>query len=116
MCILLTDIRFWSELSESERFQVEYKGKRWTGYKSLLACLRRALAEGIPITTPRYWNDPACSDEMLRHIFRSATNEVMPLLDQRIEILREAGQVLNEVRTTPGPATSCTDLIELRRS
>lgn len=97
MNVVVTSVRFWSELSESERFQVEYKEKRWTGYRSLLACLRRALDENIPITTPRYWNDSACTDDLLKRIFRSATNEEMPLLAQRIAILREAGQVLNEV-------------------
>ena len=29
---LMAIFRFWSELSETERYQVEYRGKRWTGY------------------------------------------------------------------------------------
>lgn len=37
---------FWSELPDDERFAVEYKGKRWTGYWSLVAALQRALEEG----------------------------------------------------------------------
>lgn len=89
--------RFWSTLSDSERFQVDYQGKRWIGYKSLLACLRRALDEGVPITTPCFWNHPRASDETLRKVFRSATDEEMPLLDQRIAMLREAGKELSEV-------------------
>lgn len=86
--------RFWSELDEQNRFQVEYQGKRWTGYMSLVASLRRALDEEIPITTPRYWRSEACTDDVIRHVFRSATNEQMPLLDERIAILREAGAIL----------------------
>ena len=93
----MTD-RFWSELSEDDRFQVDYRGQRWTGYKSLLACLHRALDEGIQITTPRYWNDPACSDEQLSHVFRSATDEEMPLLSERRNVFREAGRCLHDVR------------------
>lgn len=77
---------------------MEYKGKRYTGYKSLLACLQRALDEGIPATTPRFWVDESCSDETWKHVFRSATEEEIPLLAQRIAILRESGQVLHQVR------------------
>lgn len=89
--------RFWSELTEEERFQVEYEGKRWTGYKSLLACLRRALDEGISITTPRFWKDSSCTDHVLRRVFGSATSEQIPLLDERIAMMREAGEILDEV-------------------
>ncbi|KAF2162723.1 hypothetical protein M409DRAFT_26960 [Zasmidium cellare ATCC 36951] len=92
----LLNFSFWSELSSEERYQVEYRGKRWTGYNSLVASLRRALDEGIAITTPRFWRSQRCSDETLAHVFRSATAEPIPLLDERISILREAGDVLRE--------------------
>jgi len=42
----LLNFSFWSEKGEEERFAVEYKGRRWTGYWSLVAGLRRALDEG----------------------------------------------------------------------
>lgn len=42
----LLNFSFWSELSEEERFQIEYKNRRWTGYWSLIALLQRALEEG----------------------------------------------------------------------
>jgi len=42
----LLNFSFWSESSEEDRFCVEYRGKRWTGYWSLVACLQRALDEG----------------------------------------------------------------------
>lgn len=44
----LLNFSFWSELPEDERFSVTYRGKRWTGYWSLVACLQRALEEGNP--------------------------------------------------------------------
>lgn len=51
---------------------------------------------GHPITTPDFWHDhDACPDSLLSHIFRSATLEPIPLLDDRISILREAGKVLH---------------------
>ena len=92
----LLNFSFWSEeMDESKRFAIEYKGKRWTGYWSLVAALRRALEEQIPITDPEYWIDEdVCTDNVLKHVFRSATEEEMPLLAERIQCLREAGRVL----------------------
>ncbi|KAI9843528.1 MAG: hypothetical protein M1837_006282 [Sclerophora amabilis] len=43
----LLNYSFWSEKSAEERFAVEYRGVRWTGYWSLVAVLRRALDEGV---------------------------------------------------------------------
>lgn len=42
----LLNFSFWSEKDDEERFAVEYKDKRWTGYLSLVASLQRALDEG----------------------------------------------------------------------
>jgi hypothetical protein len=42
----LLNFSFWSEQNDDERFAVEYKGKKWTGYWSLVASLQRALDEG----------------------------------------------------------------------
>lgn len=91
----LLNFSFWSELPDDERFSIEYRGKRWTGYWSLVAALQRALDEGVPITSPEYWqSEEDCTLESLRHILRSATDEEMPLLQERLMCLREAGQVL----------------------
>lgn len=92
----LLNFSFWSdEPDEEKRFTVDYRGKRWTGYWSLVAALQRALDEGIPITDAEYWVDEeTCTDDVLRNVFRSATDEEMPLLQERIQCLREAGRVL----------------------
>lgn len=43
----LLNFSFWSEKSDpSESFAVQYRGKLWTGYWSLVAALQRALDEG----------------------------------------------------------------------
>lgn len=42
----LLNFSFWSELPDDERFAIEYKGKQWTGYWSLVAAMQRALEEG----------------------------------------------------------------------
>jgi len=54
--------------------------------------------KGIPITDPHFWQDQEeCTLDSLRHIFRSCTDEEMPLLAERLACLREAGNVLYEV-------------------
>lgn len=94
----LLNFSFWSEKPADERFTVAYRGKKWTGYWSLVASLHRALEEGIPITTSDFWqNEEECNLEKLRYVFRSCTDEEMPMLKERLQCLREAGQVLHEV-------------------
>jgi len=93
----LLNFSFWSALPETERYQVEYRGKRWTGYNSLVACLQRALEEDIHITTPRFWRSGHATDHELKHVFRSATAEQMHMLDQRLAVMREAADILYEV-------------------
>ncbi|KAK4189818.1 hypothetical protein QBC35DRAFT_472284 [Podospora australis] len=107
----LLNFCFWSELSEEKRFAIEYRGKRWTGYWSLVAALQRALDEvylkfrrliififyikGIPITDPHFWqNEDEFTLNVLRNVFRSCTDEEIPLLKERLDCLREAGNVL----------------------
>ncbi|KAL6235811.1 hypothetical protein BDW75DRAFT_128083 [Aspergillus navahoensis] len=91
----LLNFSFWSAEPEEKRFAIEYRGKKWTGYWSLVAALQRALDEDIEITNPRFWvNEEECTEDLIKHIFRSATDEEMPLLKERLECLREAGRVL----------------------
>lgn len=93
----LLNFSFWSTLPDDERFAVSYRDKTWTGYSSLVASLQRALDEDIPITDPHYWqNEEECNLESLRHVFRSCTDEEIPLLEARLSCLREAGKVLYE--------------------
>jgi hypothetical protein len=42
----LLNFSFWSDRCSEERFAIEYKGKKWTGYWSLVAAINRALDEG----------------------------------------------------------------------
>jgi hypothetical protein len=53
---------------------------------------------GIPITDPSYWQDEdKCNLDTMRYIFRSATEEEMPMIKERLDCLQEASQVLYEV-------------------
>ncbi|RUS28773.1 hypothetical protein BC938DRAFT_481463 [Jimgerdemannia flammicorona] len=102
----LLNFSFWSDLDtvdgtipHPERYAVKFDGVRYTGYWSLCACVNRALQAGIPITSPRYYGYDA-SDDDLSAVFRSDTQEQIPLLEDRIRVMREAGRVLCEVSTT----------------
>ncbi|KAI4284555.1 MAG: hypothetical protein L6R38_001321 [Xanthoria sp. 2 TBL-2021] len=94
----LLNFCFWSESSDPhQRYAVEYQGQRWTGYWSLVAAIHRAVEEDIPITTPSFWtNYTECTHDLLKHVFRSATPELIPLIDERIACIREAGRILVE--------------------
>lgn len=95
----LLNFSFWSARPEGQRFAVAYRGRTWTGYWSLVAALQRALDEGIPITSSDFWqSEEECTLDVLRHVFRSTTDEEMPMLKERLACLREAGQVLYDVR------------------
>lgn len=93
----LLNFCFWSDTEDpGSEFFVDFRQKRWTGYWSLVASLQRALDEGIPITSPVYWLDESSTDDELRHVFRSASLEPMPMLEERISCIREAGRILNK--------------------
>lgn len=42
----ILNFSFWSDLPEDDRFAVDYRGKKWTGYWSLVAALQRGIDEG----------------------------------------------------------------------
>ncbi|KAI9894582.1 MAG: hypothetical protein M1814_001936 [Vezdaea aestivalis] len=117
----LLNFSFWSENDSSSRFAIEYNGKTWTGYWSLVAALRRALDDGIPITDSHFWqNEAEFTEDVLRHVFRSSTDECIPLIEERLSNLREAGQILYEkydcrfancVKAAGGSAAGLVNLI-----
>ncbi|KAI6113410.1 hypothetical protein EDD16DRAFT_1709517 [Pisolithus croceorrhizus] len=96
---------FWSERDGTpERYGVEWR-KGWgveervvhTGYWSLVAAVNRALGENIPITDPAFYSSESlCPDSLIAYIFRAAAQcrEPIPLLQERISIMREVGSIL----------------------
>ncbi|XP_035829446.1 queuosine salvage protein isoform X2 [Aplysia californica] len=84
---------FWSQ-KPTDRFAVTYKDKQHTGYWSLCAAMNRALDEGIPFTTASYY---ATVDlDTMKKIFRSDNEFEIPMLEERVRVLNEAGKVLLE--------------------
>ncbi|KAL0086629.1 hypothetical protein F4703DRAFT_1847916 [Phycomyces blakesleeanus] len=96
----LLNFSFWSDADSQDasaphpdRYSVVYKGKSYTGYWSLCAAVNRALDNGIPITDPKFYGQDA-TDEQLATIFESDTKEKVPMVQERIRVMREAGNVL----------------------
>jgi hypothetical protein len=96
---------FWSEYeSEQDRFGVEWhegwenpQSAVWTGYWCLVAAINRALEEGIPFTEPAFYSsETLCPDSLIEYIFRPSpgSKETVPLLKERIKIMRENGAIL----------------------
>ncbi|KAF9096731.1 hypothetical protein BGX23_010540 [Mortierella sp. AD031] len=100
----LLNFSFWSEIDiddtgvpHPDRYRVTFNGVGYTGYWSMVAAINRALEEGIPITTPAFFaSEERLSDKEIERIFRSDTKEQIPLLQDRIRVIREAGRVLVE--------------------
>jgi hypothetical protein len=113
----LLNFSFWSSTdsedtgrSESQRYSVDYKGKLYTGYWSLVAAINKALDRGIPITTPSFWLSEGFP-EIAEKIFKSATRESIPMFDKRIEVLQEAGKTFEKMGYT-----SFTQMVELAQN
>uniref|UniRef100_A0A8C5NTX5 Queuosine 5'-phosphate N-glycosylase/hydrolase n=1 Tax=Jaculus jaculus TaxID=51337 RepID=A0A8C5NTX5_JACJA len=84
---------FWSEQAERQCL-VTYRGKAYSGYWSLCAAVNRALDAGIPITSASYY--ATVTLDQIRDIFRSDTDDSMPLIEERHRILNETGKILLE--------------------
>ncbi|ESO85215.1 hypothetical protein LOTGIDRAFT_195975 [Lottia gigantea] len=82
---------FYSD-DESKKYKVKYNGKEHTGYWSLCAAINRAIDEGVEVTDPNFY--ATITKEKLAHILRSDTEFDIPLLEERVEVLHEAGKVL----------------------
>ncbi|KAJ7752758.1 hypothetical protein DFH07DRAFT_518051 [Mycena maculata] len=81
----------WQESWESSR------PKLWTGYWSLVASLNRALQDDLPITDPNFYaSETLCPDSLIEYVFRAAEgcSETIPLLVERILVMREVGSIL----------------------
>ncbi|KAJ3731187.1 hypothetical protein DFJ43DRAFT_1080399 [Lentinula guzmanii] len=99
---------FWSSREgQTDRYGVEWQAgwndsgevrTLWTGYWSLVASLNRALHDdGIPITDPYFYSSELhCPDSLIASVFRPASqcSETIPLLQERIAIMREVGFIL----------------------
>jgi hypothetical protein len=80
----------FTDFETGERWEVDVDGVRYSDSDGLLACLHRALAEGLDVLDGELLRSVEADD--LRRIFRAPTE--LQMLDERAEILRDAGETL----------------------
>ncbi|CAG7837973.1 unnamed protein product, partial [Allacma fusca] len=89
---------FWSGCSKSEgeetpKWQVKYNGNIYTGYFAFCAGVNRAITEeGLDITNPKVFGSLTVDD--VSRIFRSETTTPIPLVQERVNSLKEVADVL----------------------
>jgi hypothetical protein len=79
---------YWGE----PKWTVQIEGQDWDGSAALIRCLKQALQNGYPILQSSYLATMPESD--LQEVFKG--NVVIPLLAERLRLLRELGQVLQQ--------------------
>ncbi len=82
----------FTDFSTHAKFQVDYAGQHWSDSEAMFACMKRAMEEGVPILDGAYLARVTKAD--LERIFRG--NLEMPMLDERVEIFHQVGQVLEK--------------------
>ena len=83
---------FWAPAGK-QKWSIEYPpGTHVDGWNALVACFDRALEEGYPIFDATFL--AGLTLETATHIFRSVDETPIPLLGERIQSLREAGDIL----------------------
>ena len=80
----------FTDFQNHTKFQVDYAGAHYSDSDALFACMKRALDEGTPILDGAYL--ATITRAQLAHAFRG--NIELPLLDERVEMLHQAGQIL----------------------
>jgi hypothetical protein len=92
--ILVADLidTAFTDFQSREKFQVDYAGKHWSDSEAEFACMKRALDRGVPLLDGTFLAGITRSE--LDEVFRG--NIEMPMLDEKLQVLRQAGAVLAE--------------------
>lgn len=72
------------------KFQMDYAGEHHSDSDALFACMKRAMDNGIPILDGKYLAKMTRTD--MEKVF--AGNIEMPMLDEKLALLHEAGAIL----------------------
>ncbi|CAG0923559.1 unnamed protein product, partial [Notodromas monacha] len=83
---------FWYDDADASPYRVAFRGKTYSGYMGLCAALRRAVEDDIKITSPEFYAQ--ISEDTLNSVLRTADGKPVPLLKERLDALRDAGNVL----------------------
>ncbi|KAJ4439681.1 hypothetical protein ANN_07809 [Periplaneta americana] len=86
---------FWSADKDHKSWEVSWNGKTYTGYFAFCAAIKKALENGIPITSPKFYSQ--VTSEQLEKILRSDNpNAKVTLLEDRVACLHQTGKKLIE--------------------
>ncbi|EFO16807.2 hypothetical protein LOAG_11695 [Loa loa] len=91
---LVDTINFSFWFNHKANFKVTFHEKQYTGYLAACACINRAIEENIPITTAGYMEN--VTEDDIRKIFKTDNGSEIPLLQERVKVINEAGRVLNQ--------------------
>lgn len=80
----------FTDFSTGEKFETSYQGRTWSDSEAMVACMHRALSQGIPFLDGHYLSQ--ITKQELSEIFSGSIE--MPMLDERVECLHEVGSTL----------------------
>ena len=82
----------FTDFASHVKFQVDYAGRHWSDSDALFACMRRAMDHGFPVLDGSFLAQ--VTRPQMEKIF--AANIELPMLDEKMEIWRQVGGVLND--------------------
>lgn len=82
----------FTDFSTHMKFQVQFAGRNWSDSDGLFACMKRALDSGTPILDGKFLAQ--LTRPQMEKIF--AGNMEIPMLDEKMEVWRQVGTVLDE--------------------
>jgi len=80
----------FTDFTTHVKFQVDYAGQHWSDSEAEFACIKRAMDQGVPILDGHYLAQ--LTRPQMEKIF--AGNIEIPMLDEKMELWRQAGAVL----------------------
>src|SRR5262249_10045998 len=82
----------FTDFNTHVKFQTDYAGAHLSDSQAMFACLKRGMDHGIPVLSGKFLAKITRSD--MEKIF--AGNMEVPMLDEKMALLRGAGEVLDE--------------------
>jgi hypothetical protein len=82
----------FTDFRNHEKFQVDYAGQHWSDSEAEFACIKRAVDNGVPFLDGKYLAGVTRAE--LGKVFEG--NIEMPMLDEKLEVLHQVGNVLAE--------------------
>jgi len=102
---------FWSEPGQP-RWELEYRGRTYNGYRALAAGLRKAIEEGVPLLDAGYLRELSSLHDVLGDIPMRAEREAHAREVGRVLTERYAGSFETMARAAGGSAVRLVGMLE----